>query len=71
MLLSFECLSHIVEIWRSNFIVCCTSIEALTSPYVIILLREYNGPFQFSAIFLPASISLVKTLVKTKSYRPQ
>lgn len=35
MLLSLECLSHNVEIWRSNVIVCYTSIETLTSNYTI------------------------------------
>jgi hypothetical protein len=69
VLLSLECLSHIVEIWRSNVIVSYTSIEALTSSYVIILLWEYHGPFQFFTIFLPASISRVKTFVKTRSYK--
>jgi hypothetical protein len=68
-LLSLECVSRVVEIWRSNVIVCYTSIEALTGPYVIIPLRENHEPFQFSAIFLPASISLVRTFVKTRFYK--
>jgi len=50
-------------------IVCYTSIEALTSTYVITLLRENHGPFQFSVIFQPASISRVKTFVKTKFHK--
>lgn len=70
MLLSLECLSHIVETWRSNVIVCYISIGALTSPYVITFLPENHGPFQFSAIYLPASISHVKTFVKTRLYKP-
>jgi hypothetical protein len=50
-------------------IVCYTSTGALTSPYVIIPSRENHGPFQFSAIFLPASISRFKTFVKTRFYK--
>jgi hypothetical protein len=69
MLPSLEYLSHIVEIWRSDVIVCCTPTEALTNPYVIIPLLENHGPFLFSAIFLRTSISRVKTFVKTRFYK--